>query len=73
MKDYLEEIDFSVKFCDPTHTPPWKKMLKKVKEKKKTYDEKDYAFGIYQILDFPPEKEKNLKLNLFDLSELLNK
>ncbi|MBS3777740.1 MAG: hypothetical protein KGY50_00425 [Candidatus Thermoplasmatota archaeon] len=73
MKDYLEEIDFSVKICDPTHTPPWKKMLKKVKQKKKTYDEKEYAFGIYQILPNPPEKESNHKLHLFNLSELLSK
>jgi hypothetical protein len=73
MKDYLEEIDFSVKFCHPTHTPPWKKLLKKVKEKKKTYDEKDYAFGIYQILPNPAEKEKDHKLNLFDSLELLSK
>lgn len=39
----------------------WREMLKrsqkKRKKKKKAYNEKDYAFGIYQILPYPPDPD----------------
>ncbi|MBS3801818.1 MAG: hypothetical protein KGY65_03620 [Candidatus Thermoplasmatota archaeon] len=69
LKDYSEEIDFSVKM-NKLHTPiPWKKILKKVKREKKSYDERDYAYGIYQILPSPKEKEEELILS--PVSELI--
>jgi len=70
LKDYSEEIDFSVKMNKP-HTPiPWKKILKKGKREKKSYEEHDYAYGIYQIQPHPKEKEEVI---LSPLSELICK
>ncbi len=69
--DYIEDIDFSVTMIKP-HTPiPWEKILKKVKEKKKPYSERDYAFGIYQELPIPPNEKD--KIMLTPDSELLFK
>lgn len=58
LKDYIEEIDFSVCLCKPNEKIPWKKIIEKTKGKKKTYNEKDYAFGIYQILPIPDDFKK---------------
>lgn len=52
--DYIDDIDFSVCFKKSHSSAKWKNLLEKVKKEEKSYSEKDYAFGIYQILPCPP-------------------
>ena len=62
IKDYIEEIDFSVKMNKSHTLIPWRKILKKVKGEEKKYSERNYAIGIYQIQPCPPELKEGLML-----------
>ena len=67
MKDYIDDITFSVCVIDEDKNPAWKKILTKFrKDLKKSY-KKAYAFGVYQKLPKPPKEKEPLFL-----SEMLN-
>ena len=53
MKDYIEDITFSVCVLEKDKNPAWKKILRKFKEDLKESYKKTYAFGIYQELPQP--------------------
>lgn len=77
--DYIDVDDFSGGLKTSHCSISWKNLLKtKKKEKKKSYDEKDYAFGLYQINPYPVEKDEkksfsyeSLSKKPYKLSELL--
>ena len=67
--EYIDDNDFSGCIKLTTSSARWKDLLLESKKKqKKDYDEKDYAFGIYQIQPIPPEKEKDRQNFLFDIN-----
>lgn len=55
MKDYLEEITFSVCVIEKDKNPAWKKILTKFRKDLNESYKKAYAFGIYQELPQPPK------------------
>jgi len=57
MRDYLEDITFSVCVLEKDKNPPWKKILTKCKKDLKESYKKAYAFGIYRELPQPPKEE----------------
>lgn len=60
MRDYLENITFSVCVLEKEKNPPWKKILTKFKKDLKESYKKAYAFGIYQDLPQPSKEEEPL-------------
>lgn len=64
----IEESQVSVCSLEQNNTPTWKKICKKyTKELKKKY-EQAYAFGLYKVYVYPPEKIKDF--TCFAIGEL---
>jgi hypothetical protein len=63
VNDFIDEIDFSVQVGKHYKGIQWKKLIEKVKGKKKSYLEEEYAFGIYQISPVPTNKKNQFTLS----------
>lgn len=71
--EYIDDADFSGGLKTTHCSMPWKNLLKpKKKKKNKSYDEKDYAFGLYQINPCPPEKDEKKSFFYESLSKKPN-
>jgi hypothetical protein len=67
MKDYCDDITFSVCVFEKDKNPAWKKILTKFRKELKESYERAYAFSVYQELPQPPKE-----IEPFFLSEKLN-